>query len=406
MANLFDIKRAAVHHSHPAEPLAKIADEIGVIFDKKQVFRLDAVVEQGLGEDSRSGAQFDDHTVAAWVDVLHHCVGEKGSTREDGSRGARATADIAQKREDAAGVMIEHGLHELTGLSYGGKNFFLYTSSGRGMTRTMMTKSQKKGTGSARPVSGSPHPSAGREAEWFGYEKVSPQEKTAKVGEVFHSVAPSYDLMNDLMSGGVHRLWKRRFVASVHPEPEEVILDVAGGTGDIAFLMHKACPDAHITLCDINESMLRVGRDRGYNRGMAKGFRYVVGNAECLPIESNSVDVYTISFGLRNVTDIDAALREANRVLKPNGRFFCLEFSRMTFAPLRPLYDLYSFAVLPFLGRHVARDAASYQYLAESIRQFPPQEELLERMHEAGLQKGRYTNLSGGLVAIHAAIKG
>jgi len=244
-----------------------------------------------------------------------------------------------------------------------------------------------------------------RQDSWFGYRKVAGKEKTRLVGEVFRSVAPKYDLMNDLMSGGVHRLWKRHFVSAIKPRPGERLLDVAGGTGDIAFLLHKACPTASITLCDINESMLRVGRDRAIDRGFVKGIRFAVGNAEELPFKSKSMEAYTISFGLRNVTDIDAALREAKRVLKPGGRFFCLEFSRVILPPLRPLYDLYSFKVLPFLGQKVAGDAESYQYLAESIRQFPAQDELAERLRAAGFGQVRYTNLSAGIAAIHQAVR-
>ncbi len=267
-----------------------------------------------------------------------------------------------------------------------------------------MTRPRKKPP-TAAAATPAPPPPPGRESGWFGYRAVEPDEKTRLVGQVFHSVAPSYDLMNDLMSGGIHRLWKRRFVAAVCPRPGESLLDVAGGTGDIAFLLHNICPTANVTLCDINESMLRVGRDRALNRGLAQGLSYTVGNAESLPVRSDSADAYTISFGLRNVTDIDAALREACRVLKRGGRFFCLEFSRVILPPLRPLYDLYSFAVLPFLGKHVARDADSYRYLAESIRQFPPQDELVERIRAAGFATASYTNLSGGIAAIHMAHK-
>ncbi len=246
---------------------------------------------------------------------------------------------------------------------------------------------------------------SGQESQWFGYRQIDPTEKTALVKGVFESVAPSYDIMNDLMSGGIHRLWKRHFVAAVNPQAGEKVLDVAGGTGDIAFLMKARAPKADITLCDINEAMLRVGRDRAINRGQPNDFEFLVGNAECLPVKANSLDVYTISFGLRNVTDIDKALCEAVRVLKPGGRFFCLEFSKVDVAPLRPLYDIYSFAVLPFLGRVVARDAESYQYLAESIRQFPPQDELAKRMIAAGFENVSWKNLSGGIAAIHSSYK-
>lgn len=239
-----------------------------------------------------------------------------------------------------------------------------------------------------------------REGHWFGYEKVDPRVKAARVGEVFKSVAPSYDLMNDLMSGGIHRLWKRRMVQAVAPRNVHTILDVAGGTGDIAFLMHKAAPRAKITVCDINPAMLEVGQRRAIDRGILSGVSFIEGNAEKLPVKSGSVDIYTIAFGLRNVTDIDAALREARRVLKPGGRFFCLEFSRVM-KPLQPFYDLYSFAVLPALGKYVARDAAAYRYLAESIRQFPAQPELAQRMEKAGLTQVSWQDYSGGIVAIH-----
>ncbi len=269
------------------------------------------------------------------------------------------------------------------------------------MTRYMTRSSQKKSPSHAKhePTQ------LAEESGWFGFQPVSPEEKTARVRKVFHSVAPQYDLMNDLMSGGVHRLWKRRFVDMINPAPDQDILDVAGGTGDIAFLLHKLSPTSRITLCDINESMLRVGRDRAINRGFLHNFNYVVGNAECLPVPDNSQDIYTISFGLRNVTDIDAALRDAYRILKPNGRFYCLEFSHVDFKPLQKLYDLYSFSILPKLGRYVAQDEQSYQYLAESIRKFPTQNALKTRMEQAGFELCSFHNLTGGIVAIHVGHK-
>ena len=243
-----------------------------------------------------------------------------------------------------------------------------------------------------------------REAGFFGYQKVDPAQKAGLVRQVFENVAPSYDLMNDLMSLGVHRLWKRRFVNMVKPKAEEAILDVAGGTGDIAFLMKARAPRADITICDINPAMLEVGKARAIDRGLVNKFRFVEGNAEKLPFKPNSMDVYTISFGLRNVTHIDKALKDACRVLKPGGRFFCLEFS--TVAPsLRPVYDLYSFSLLPLLGKYVANDEASYQYLAESIRQFPAQDELALRMKKAGFRDVKYTNFSGGICAVHQGVK-
>jgi len=243
-----------------------------------------------------------------------------------------------------------------------------------------------------------------KEGQWFGYEQIDPRTKTARVRQVFESVAPSYDIMNDLMSLGIHRVWKKLLVNMVAPRNSDVILDVAGGTGDISFLMHDKAPKAKITVCDINPEMLKVGKARAVDRGIIKGLTFLEGNAEHLPVKANSVDIYTIAFGLRNVTDIDAALRDAARVLRPGGRFFCLEFSRVS-KPLQPLYDLYSFAVLPALGKYVARDEAAYRYLAESIRQFPPQDELAVRMEKAGFVGVAYTNLTGGIVAVHTGRK-
>lgn len=255
-----------------------------------------------------------------------------------------------------------------------------------------------------KPAAKAPRRPSGQEGNWFGYKPISPRAKQDRVKQVFESVAPSYDLMNDLMSLGIHRIWKRRFAALVAPRAGEVVLDVAGGTGDIAFLLRKAAPKAQITVCDINPAMLAVGQDRARNRGILKGLEFLEGNAEKLPVKSKSVDVYTIAFGLRNVTDIDAALRDAYRVLKPGGRFFCLEFSQVA-APLQPFYDLYSFALLPTLGRVIANDEESYRYLAESIRQFPPQAELAARMKKAGFKAVSFANFSGGIVAVHSGRK-
>lgn len=245
-----------------------------------------------------------------------------------------------------------------------------------------------------------------RESGWFGYKKIDPSEKTGLVLEVFDSVADKYDLMNDLMSGGVHRLWKNRFVRLMRPHPEKKLLDVAGGTGDIAFRYRKAAGDkAEITVCDINREMLRVGRNRATDRGYISGFDWVEGNAEKLPFDDRSHHIYSISFGLRNVAKIDDALNEACRVLKPGGRFFCLEFSHVDNALLRRAYDAFSFRVIPAIGEFVANDRDSYQYLAESIRQFPKQAELARRMKQAGFDKTEVTNLSGGIAAIHIGTK-
>lgn len=263
------------------------------------------------------------------------------------------------------------------------------------------------------------------ESTQFGTENVTPEEKTAKVREVFDSVADQYDIMNDLMSGGVHRLWKNHLIRKIRPKAGLRYLDVAGGTGDIAFRIKQAIdkksdlpsrPPAcghdgkliersEITLCDLNWDMLRVGRDRAVNRGWLNDFDWVTGNAESLPLPSNSVDVYTIAFGLRNVTRIDDGLKEAYRVLKPGGTFFCLEFSHVKNPLLSRLYDGFSFNVIPRMGKAIANDRESYQYLVESIRKFPKQEVLKRRMEEAGFTKCGYENLSFGIAAIHYGIK-
>ena len=251
-------------------------------------------------------------------------------------------------------------------------------------------------------VSDDPRPADSEATASFGYREVKREEKEPLVRQVFDSVAGRYDLMNDLMSAGIHRLWKASLVSQVAPRPHQALLDVAGGTGDIAFRLQDRAPKARIAVCDINEKMLSVGRDRAIDQGRLAGLDWVVGNAERLPFADRSFDAYTIAFGLRNVTDIDAALREARRVLKPGGRFFCLEFSQIVLPALRELYDRYSFSVLPWLGGVVAGDRDSYRYLAESIRQFPPQEALLTRLEAAGLEKARYRNMTGGVVAIHS----
>jgi demethylmenaquinone methyltransferase/2-methoxy-6-polyprenyl-1,4-benzoquinol methylase len=238
----------------------------------------------------------------------------------------------------------------------------------------------------------------------FGDREVPEAEKSPLVRGVFSSVAGRYDLMNDLMSGGVHRLWKAEMIAWLRPAPGMALLDVAGGTGDIAFrALDKAGEGASATVCDITESMLRVGRDRAIDQGRLSGLAWVCGDAEALPFPDRSFDAYTIAFGLRNVTRPEAALAEARRVLKPGGRFLCLEFSRVVLPVLSELYDLYSYRVLPALGQAVARDRESYQYLVDSIRRFPPQEELIALMQAAGLEQARYRNLTGGIAAIHSA---
>jgi demethylmenaquinone methyltransferase/2-methoxy-6-polyprenyl-1,4-benzoquinol methylase len=234
----------------------------------------------------------------------------------------------------------------------------------------------------------------------FGFRQVPRDEKASLVRDVFDSVATRYDLMNDLMSLGIHRAWKRVFIAALDPRPNHQLLDLAGGTGDISFgwMSRGGGP---VLLSDINESMLRVGRDRSVARGLVSGLSFLVADAEKLPIPDRSVDRVSMAFGLRNCTDKPAVLREARRVLKPGGRFMCLEFSRLQVAAFTPVYDLWSFKVLPRLGRLVAKDEDSYQYLAESIRTFPDQETLAGMMREAGLGQVTVRNLSGGIAAIH-----
>jgi demethylmenaquinone methyltransferase/2-methoxy-6-polyprenyl-1,4-benzoquinol methylase len=237
----------------------------------------------------------------------------------------------------------------------------------------------------------------------FGFRQVPAAEKPRLVRRVFDSVAARYDLMNDLMSGGIHRLWKAELVERLNPRPGQRVLDVAGGTGDVALrILDRAGPDVQVIVCDVNERMLRRGRDRAIDRGRVRGIEWVVGDAEALPVASRTVDACTIAFGLRNVTRTANALAEARRVLRPGGRFLCLEFSRVDAPALRQFYDLYSFAVLPTLGQLVAGDRDAYRYLVESIRRFPAQEELAGMMREAGFEQVRWRNLSGGIAALHS----
>ena len=240
----------------------------------------------------------------------------------------------------------------------------------------------------------------------FGFRDVPVGEKQKLVGEVFSSVAGKYDLMNDAMSLGIHRIWKRYFVATAQVRKGDRVLDLAGGTGDIAALLKdRVGPEGELVLGDINGEMLRVGRDRMTDRGNVRGFEYVQCNAEALPFPDASFDLVTIAFGLRNVTDKDAGLREMHRVLKPGGQARVLEFSEVTLDWFKPLYDFHSFKVLPKLGKLFAGDADSYQYLAESIRKHPPQAELKAMMEDAGFARCEYRNLSAGIVAIHTGYK-
>ncbi len=244
-----------------------------------------------------------------------------------------------------------------------------------------------------------------RKTTHFGYREVPVEEKTDLVHEVFESVAGKYDLMNDLMSLGVHRLWKRDFVANSGVRLGHQVLDLAGGTGDIAALLcERVGKSGRVVLSDINEAMLEVGRQRLEDRGITGNISYSLANAEKLPFSDGEFDAVTIAFGLRNVTDKDAALREMFRVLRPGGKALILEFSQVQPELLKKMYDSYSFGILPVLGKLVAGDEDSYRYLAESIRQHPPQEELAEMMRGAGFEKVRFRNLTGGVVAIHSGI--
>ena len=258
-----------------------------------------------------------------------------------------------------------------------------------------------RGTLPSAPMSdNAPSPHASGVAD-FGFRQVPAEAKAGLVRGVFDSVARRYDVMNDLMSAGLHRVWKRIFMNALNPRPGERVLDLAGGTGDISAAISGR--GAEPLLTDINESMLRVGRDRLLERG--KVLALLVPDAERLPFAAGRFDAVTIAFGLRNCTHKDAVLAEAHRVLRPGGRFFCLEFSRVAVAALEPLYDAYSFRVLPWLGARVAGDAESYRYLAESIRTFPPQEVLVRMMTSTGFARSTYRNLSGGIVAIHSGWK-
>jgi demethylmenaquinone methyltransferase/2-methoxy-6-polyprenyl-1,4-benzoquinol methylase len=240
----------------------------------------------------------------------------------------------------------------------------------------------------------------------FGFRRVPEGEKAPLVRAVFDSVAARYDLMNDLMSAGIHRLWKGEMVAWLNPRPGQRLLDVAGGTGDIARrVLPRLAPDAggQVVVCDANRQMVETGRARALDDGILVGIEWLCGDAEQLPFADRSFDLYTIAFGLRNVTRIERALAEARRVLKPGGRFLCLEFTPAVTPVLQPLYDLYSFRVLPLLGRIVTGDREAYTYLVESIRRFPSQSALSELIEAADLGRVRFRNLTGGIAALHSA---
>lgn len=240
----------------------------------------------------------------------------------------------------------------------------------------------------------------------FGFQKVAVHEKVQKVKAVFDSVAPNYDLMNDLMSLGIHRVWKHFTINLAAVQQGWTILDVAGGTGDLtSAFAQKVGETGKVILADINAEMLHVGRDRLINEGIVNNVHYVQADAENLPFEDDHFNLITIAFGLRNVTNKDNALASMFRVLKPGGRLLILEFSQVNFLPLKTLYDIYSFQVLPFLGKVVANDEESYRYLAESIRMHPNQETLKQMMETAGFERCEYFNLTGGIVALHCGYK-
>lgn len=238
----------------------------------------------------------------------------------------------------------------------------------------------------------------------FGFSQVPFKEKVNRVTQVFDSVAHRYDLMNDLMSFGIHRLWKRFTIGMADVRRGQHVLDLAGGTGDLALsFAHLVGEEGSVILADINTTMLQVGRERLLNQGVVINYAQV--NAEQLPFADNSFDLITIAFGLRNVTHQESALKSMFRVLKPLGKVLILEFSELHVAPLKPIYDAYSFKVLPLLGKWIVKDEGSYRYLAESIRMHPNQKELLNMMQESGFERCSYNNLSGGIVAIHKGYK-
>lgn len=245
-----------------------------------------------------------------------------------------------------------------------------------------------------------------RNTTHFGYRQVNAEDKAHMVADVFHSVASKYDVMNDLMSFGVHRLWKRFAIEMSGVRPGQRVLDLAGGTGDLAMKFARIVgAEGQVVLADINASMLEVGRQRLINAGVVGNVEYAQVNAEALPFPDNHFDLVTIAFGLRNVTDKDKALASMQRVLRPGGRLLVLEFSKPAVPGLSPLYDLYSFTMLPMMGRLIAGDAESYRYLAESIRMHPDQSTLQGMMEEAGFDRVEYFNLTGGIVALHRGFK-
>lgn len=245
-----------------------------------------------------------------------------------------------------------------------------------------------------------------KETTHFGYKTVDEEEKEHLVADVFHSVAEKYDLMNDLMSMGIHRLWKRFTIDCAGVRPGQKILDLAGGTGDLTAKFSRLTGEqGEVVLADINDSMLKVGREKLRNKGLVNNIQYVQANAEALPFPDNHFDLITIGFGLRNVTHKEKALESMYRVLKPGGRLLILEFSKPTSKVMSKIYDLYSFKILPKMGQLIAKDSESYQYLAESIRMHPDQETLKGMMENVGFEEVTYHNLTQGIVALHRGFK-
>ncbi len=240
---------------------------------------------------------------------------------------------------------------------------------------------------------------------FFGFKEVEETDKARLVSGVFSSVASKYDIMNDAMSLGVHRLWKDRFISDLNPRAGSKLLDVAGGTGDIAFRFLQNAQNGNVTICDINPDMLGEGKKRAIDKNILSNIEWVCGDAEKLPMPSSHFDYYTIAFGIRNVTNIENAISEAYRVLKPGGRFMCLEFSHVDNPLLGKIYDVFSFKLIPQIGKLIAKDEDSYRYLVESIRKFPTQEKFASMIKKAGFENVKYTDLSGGIVAVHSGWK-
>lgn len=239
----------------------------------------------------------------------------------------------------------------------------------------------------------------------FGFKQVEKSEKAGMVAEVFSSVASKYDIMNDAMSGGLHRIWKDKMISNLNPRNNTHLLDVAGGTGDIAFRFLKKYPNSQVTISDINQAMLDQGKANAIDKNIIKNISWSCDDAQNLPFEDNSFDYYTIAFGIRNVTKIEKALSEAHRVLKYGGKFLCLEFSKVNNPQLEKIYDLYSFNVIPRLGKLLANDKESYQYLVESIRKFPKQDDFANMIENAGFSKVVYDNMTFGVVSLHSGFK-